>query len=213
MKELITEGYEIIAKNTRKEREKLIDKIIKSSEEGYGKKRLGNKRKKYMNKEGNIPRMKGLPRTHKEEIGLRPIVNGKGTVLEELEAEMALVLRVVENRQAKIMLKNSEELVEEWKDVCLEEDETMFSLDVEKMFTSPKRNEVKKEVERLIEEEEIIRGWKKEEIVKHLEYVWENQYYIIEGGILKIKEGLGIGSKMSPVLAEILMKKWEKEKK
>ena len=114
MKELITEGYEIIAKNTRKEREKLIDKIIKSSEEGYGKKRLGNKRKKYMNKEGNIPRMKGLPRTHKEEIGLRPIVNGKGTVLEELEAEMALVLRVVENRQAKIMLKNSEELVEEW---------------------------------------------------------------------------------------------------
>ena len=27
-----------------------------------------------------------------------------------------------------------------------------------------------------------------------------------------MEEGLGIGSKMSPVLAEILMKKWEKEK-
>ena len=45
-----------------------------------------------MNKEGNIPRMKGLLMTHKEEIRLRPIVNGKGTVLEELEAEMAIVL-------------------------------------------------------------------------------------------------------------------------
>ena len=43
MKEQITEAYEIIAKNTRKGREKLIDKIIKSSEEGYGKKRLRNK--------------------------------------------------------------------------------------------------------------------------------------------------------------------------
>ena len=106
---------------------------------------------------------------------MRPIVNGKGTVLEELEAEMALVLRVVENRQAKIMLKNSEELVEEWKDVCMEEDEMMFSLDVENMSTCLKRNEVEKEVERLIEEEEIIRGWKKEEIVKNLEYIWENQ--------------------------------------
>ena len=157
MKEKITEGYEIIAKNTLKEREKLIDKIIKSSEEGYGKKRLRNKRRKYMNKEGNIVRMKRLPKTHKEEIGLRPIVNGKGTVLK----------KVVENRQAKRMLKNSEELVEEWKDVCLEEDEMMFSLDVEKMFTSLKKNEVK----RLIEDEEIIRRWKKEEIVRILEYM------------------------------------------
>ena len=158
-----------------------------------------------MNKEGNIPRMKGLPKTHKEEIGLRPIVNGKETVLEELEAEMAIVLRVVENRQAKRKL-NSEELVEEWKY------EMMFSLDMEKMFTSLKRNEVKKEVERLIEDEEIIRGWKKEETVKNLEYIWENQYCIIEGDILKVKKGLAIGSKMSSVLAEILMKKWEKEK-
>ena len=39
--------------------------------------------------------------------------------------------------------------------------------------------EVKKEVERLMEEEEIIRGRKKEEIVKHLECIWENQYCII----------------------------------
>ena len=68
---------------------------------------------------------------------------------------------MVENRQAKSVLKNSEELVEEWKDVCLEKDEMMFSLDVENMFTSLKRNEMKKEVERLIEVEEIIRGWKK----------------------------------------------------
>ena len=88
----------------------------------------------------------------------------------------------------------------------------IFSLDVEKMFTSLKRNEVKKEVERLIEDEEIIRGWKKEEIVKNLEYIRENQYCIIEREILKIKEGLGIGSRMSPVMTDILMNKWEKEK-
>ena len=77
MKEQITEEYGIIGKNT---------KIIKSNEEGYGKKRLRNRRKKYINKEGNIPKMRGLPKTHKEEIGMRPIVNWKGTILEELEA-------------------------------------------------------------------------------------------------------------------------------
>ena len=46
----------------------------------------------------------------------------------------------------------------------------------------------------------------------NLDYIWDNQYYIIEGDIVKIKEGLGMGSRMSLVLAEIIMKKWEKEK-
>ena len=45
-----------------------------------------------------------------------------------------------------------------------------------------------------------------------MEYIWENQYCIIEEDIVKIKEGLGMGSRMSPVLAEIIMKIWEKEK-
>ena len=47
--------------------------------------------------------MKGLPKTHKEEIGMRPIVNGKGTILEELEAEMAKVIKLLESRQEKKM--------------------------------------------------------------------------------------------------------------
>ena len=62
-------------------------------------------------------------------------------------------------------------------------------------------------MERLIKEGEIIINWNKEEIMANLDYIWDNQYCIIEGDIDKIKEGLGIGSRMSPVLAEIIMKK------
>ena len=148
--------------------------------------------------------MKGLSKTQKEEeIGMRPIVNGKGSILEELEAEMAKVIKVLESRQEKRMLKNSEELIDNWKNVHLEEDEMMFRLDVEKMFTSLKRDEVRKEVERLIKEGEIIRHWNKEEIMVNLDYIWD-KYCIIERDIVKIKEGLGMGSRMSPVLAEII---------
>ena len=50
------------------------------------------------------------------------------------------------------MLKNSEELIDNWKNVHMEEDEMMFSLDVEKMLTRLKRDEVRKEVGRLIKE-------------------------------------------------------------
>ena len=64
----------------------------------------------------------------------------------------------------------------------------MFSLDVEKMFTSLKRDKVRKEVERLIKDGEIIRHWNKEEIMDNLEYILDNQYCIIEEDIVKIKK-------------------------
>ena len=68
MKEQIIEGYKVIGKNIQKEKEGLVNKIIRNSEEGYGGKRIRNKRRKYLNKKGTIPKMKGLPKTHKEVI-------------------------------------------------------------------------------------------------------------------------------------------------
>ena len=54
---------------------------------------------KYIKEEGTIPKTKGLPKTHKKkETGMRPVVNGRGSVLENLEEEMAKVFKVVENK-------------------------------------------------------------------------------------------------------------------
>ena len=59
----------------------------------------------------------------------------------------------------------------------LGEEEIMFSMDVENMYTSLKRDEVKKEIGKVIkEEEEEIRGWKKVEILKNLEFVRNNKW-------------------------------------
>ena len=51
--------------------------------------------------------MKGLPKTHKEVIHMRPVVNGRGSVLKGLEEEMAKVLKIVEMRQEKKRLKTA----------------------------------------------------------------------------------------------------------
>ena len=98
---------------------------------------------------------------------------------------MAKVLKIVEMRQERKRLKNSEELVEEWKDIILEEEEIMFSMDVEKMFTNLKREEAKKEIEKIIEEEEEISGWKKVDFIKILEHIWDNTYCVVEYEIVK----------------------------
>ena len=75
MKEQVIEGYQRIGRNIRDIKEEIINKMIENNEEGYGEKGLRNKRRKYINKEGTIPRMKGLPKRHKEEIGIRAVVN------------------------------------------------------------------------------------------------------------------------------------------
>ena len=102
-------------------------------------------------------------------------------------------------------------MVKEWGGTILGEDELMFSLDLKKMFTNIIRQAVVKEIERLIEKDEIIRGWKKEEILKNLKYIWDNTYCIIEEIVVKVENELWKGSKMNPVLAEIIMKGWEEE--
>ena len=91
-------------------------------------------------------------------MGIRPVVNNKGTILERLEEEMAKVFIIMNERLEGKVIKNSEEMVEKWKETILGNGEIMFSMGVEKMFTSIKREAVRKEIMRLADSREIIRG-------------------------------------------------------
>ena len=96
--------------------------------------------------------------------------------------------------------------------MVLMKEDLLFNLDVEKVFTNIKRGGVGKELKRLIGEEEIIRGWRKEEILEDLRYICNNTYWIIEDKVVKVNNGLGMASKMNPILVEIVMRKWEERK-
>jgi hypothetical protein len=116
--------------------------------------------------------MRGLPKVHKKDIGIRAIDNGKkNSVLEKLKEEMAKVFNILNDRQNKKIIKDSDELVEEWKETIIGKQEIMFSLDVEKMFSNIKRQSVLEEIERMIDKNERIRDWKKEEILENLQYI------------------------------------------
>ena len=158
-------GYKIVGKNSKTAKEKTIKKMKKDMEKSM----------KYIKKEGTIPRMKGLPKIYKKEIGMRPVVNCRGTVLGNLEEEMAKVVTVIGKRR---------ESGKEWREMVLEDEDIMFSLAVEKMFTNIKREGLEKELTRLIGCEEVITGWKKEEVLENLIYIWDNTYWIIEGKIV-----------------------------
>lgn len=85
----------------------------------------------------------------------------------------------------------------------------LFSLDVKAMFPSIKRDFVFRCVREMIEEEGQNKLW----LIELLEWILENSYCKDGETSYKIKEGLPIGSKLSPVLAEIVIRKWEKKAK
>ena len=64
-------------------------------------------------------------------------------------------------------------------EIVLEDEEMMFRLDVEKIFTNIKRKGVEKERRRLIGGEEVIRGREKEEVFENLKCIWDNKCWII----------------------------------
>jgi hypothetical protein len=55
---------------------------------------------------------------------------------------MAKVFKILNDRQNKKMIKNSDELVKEWKETIIGKEDIMFSLDIEKMFTNIKRQSI-----------------------------------------------------------------------
>ena len=47
--------------------------MMKNNKEGYRGKICRNKKNKFINRKGRLPRMKWLPKLHKEVMSLRPI--------------------------------------------------------------------------------------------------------------------------------------------
>ena len=76
--------------------------------------------------------------------------------------------------------------MKKWKEEKLEQDRIIFSIDVKKMCTSLRREEIRKELKWLIGEDEVISGWRKEEILENVRNIWDNTFCLIDDKIVKI---------------------------
>jgi hypothetical protein len=56
-----------------------------------------------------------------------------------------------------------------------------------------------------------VNGWSGERVKEALEVLWKNSYCVIGDKLVRIKEGLRIGSRLSPIIAEIVMNEWERK--
>ena len=76
----------------------------------------------------------GLPKVHKEGVPLRPIVSSIGAVSYETSKELASILKPLVGRPPH-HVHNTQDFIEEIKDIKLKEDQCMMSYDVKALFT------------------------------------------------------------------------------
>ena len=91
------------------------------------------------------PKLYGLPKIHKKNIPLRPIVSSQGSVTYGVAKELARILQPMTGNTIH-QVNNSKEFAEDIKKIKLEEGECIIPYDVAALFTSIKKV-IKKKLE------------------------------------------------------------------
>jgi hypothetical protein len=167
--------------------------------------------KKWIREKGRIPVMKGFPKIHKKVLKLRPVLDCKDNFMEGIENKIKTIAEVLREMQVSKRVVNSKEVIELLNNLGRRPEATvMFSIDVKSMFPSLNRSEILNQIDLLMENRKI-EEWNKGKLKKALRCVWDCNIFTLGDKVMRAKEGLIIGSCISPVLADIIMNKWECE--
>ncbi len=153
----------------------------------------------------------GLPKIHKENIPLRPIVSLLGSPIYELSKHFAMILHPLVKTSTHTV-NNANAFLTNIKDLKLEPDEIMISFDVVSLFTSIPQDTAKRITNEPLTNDD---SWQtrtnldKDDIVELLnlclftEFSFQNSYY-------RQISGTPMGSPLSSFLAEAVMQDLEK---
>ena len=129
--------------NDRNTYEETTEKIVATKTEKFTqtmKKLIENedpKWKRMLNYHPRTPKMYGLPKTHKPEIPMRPIISGIGSAPHKIARATANILTPLLGTINPSHIKNSGDLIHKLEKINMKNKE-MASLDVKSLYTSRK---------------------------------------------------------------------------
>lgn len=154
-----------------------------------------------------IPRMYGLPKTHKPGFQIRPVV----TTIDDPTCKIAKFLTKYFNSFRKFpsrSIKNSLEFTKLMNEVKIEENEEMISFDVQALYPSIPEEESTLLLKEWICDQEISNK-QTEMLCDLLDIVVNQKIFQFDGKFYKQLEGVKIGGTLSSWQAEIFMSKLE----
>ncbi|XP_047989338.1 uncharacterized protein LOC125228720 [Leguminivora glycinivorella] len=149
------------------------------------------------------PKLYGLPKVHKANVPLRPIVSQIASPTYDLAKHVASVLQPLVGKTSSFV-KDSRHFVDILKDVKLEPDDIMVSFDVESLFTNVPVKECLEVVRTRLADNEIL-----ESVMVLLRNCLEGSYFLYRQKHYLQIDGVAMGSPVAPVLANIWMEHFE----
>ena len=157
------------------------------------------------------PKFYGLPKIHKRETPLRPIVSSTGTASYNTSKELANILKPLVGWTSH-HLKNTKDFIDQIKDIKLLPDETIISYDIKALFTSvpiqPVINIIKKKLEN-DKDLKLRTSMSIQHIISLIEYCLKSTYFVFRGQYYEQLEGAAMGSPLSPIIANLYMEEFE----
>ena len=157
------------------------------------------------------PKYYELPKVHKKDTPLRPIVSSIGSVTYETAKELSRILRPLVGRSTH-HVRNNQDFMHNIEEIAVEPEECMISFDVKALFTSIPIQPTSKIIKKHLEEDASLHQ-RTTMAVKHiyclLEFCLTNTYFSFQGMLYEQTEGAAMGSPICPIVANIFMEDFE----
>ena len=152
------------------------------------------------------PKFYGLPKIHKPDTPLRPIVSSCGSVTYGVAKELAKILKPLVGKSPH-HINSTQDFVEQAKHFKLEAGECLSSYDVSALFTSVPIDPALKVIKDLLVKDNTLKErtvMDVEDIILLLEVCLKNTYFSFQGQFYEQVEGAAMGSPVSPIVAKYM---------
>ena len=159
------------------------------------------------------PKFYGLPKIHKPDTPLRPIVSSCGSVTYGVAKELAKILKPLVGKSPH-HINSTQDFVEQAKQFKLEPGECLSSYDVSALFTSVPIDPALKIIKDLLDKDTTLKErtvMEVGDIILLLEFCLKNTYFSFQGQFYEQVEGAAMGSPVSPIVANLYMEYLEQK--
>lgn len=160
-----------------------------------------------------IPHMYGLPKIHKPNVPLRPIISSRDSPCRELSKVLLDILTPLVGKTDSF-IKNSKDFVVKSKTIVLTETDKLVSFDVESLFTNVPVPETLRIIETRLNNDQTLNDRTNlpvKVIMELLDLCTKCNFFELEGKIYRQDEGMAMGSPLSPIFANIFMEEFERK--
>jgi hypothetical protein len=153
----------------------------------------------------HAPTLKGLPKLHKEDKPIRPLVNYMPAPAYRLAKKLERIIKTEVRLENNHSLKNSLHLIENIKNINVDQRHTLASLDITNLYTNIPVDETLIILQNNLENHSTMSDHKRNELMALLRIVLKQNYFCFNNDFFIQCKGLAMGSPLSGILAEIFL--------